>query len=143
VLPQIFTLGEKKMKNSPFFILIFPSVLLLVAACTDKPSPFTASTASSTVTTSIATDAWIGKWNGPEGTFLEIAGGNGSYTITIQDLDGPKQFQGKRNGNEISFERNGTTEVIQSSNGVDTGMKWLAGKSNCLRIRQGEGWCRD
>ena len=116
---------------------------MLLTACDDKATPSTSNTASSTVATPIATDAWLGKWNGPEGTFLEISGGNGNYTITIQDLDGPKQFQGKSNGNEISFKRNGATETIQPSNGADTGMKWLAEKSDCLRVRLGEGWCKD
>ncbi|MDZ4263358.1 MAG: hypothetical protein U1B30_13645 [Pseudomonadota bacterium] len=131
------------MKNSISRTLILPSILLLLTACNDKAAPSSSNTASSAVATPIATDAWVGKWNGPEGTFLEISGGNGNYTITIQDLDGPKQFQGKSNGNEISFERNGTTEAIQPSNGTETGMKWLAEKSDCLRVRLGEGWCRD
>lgn len=131
------------MKNPIFRAFIFPSILLLLTACNDKTAPSTSNTVSSAAAASIATDAWVGKWNGTEGTFLEIAGSNGIYTITIQDLDGPKQFQGKSNGNEISFERNGTMEAIQSSNGTDTGMKWLAEKSDCLRVRLGEGWCRD
>ncbi|HCS62733.1 MAG TPA: hypothetical protein DIW64_00820 [Cellvibrio sp.] len=131
------------MKNAIFRAFIFPSILLLLSACNDKTAPSTSNTISSAATASSATDAWVGKWNGPEGTFLEIAGSDGIYTITIQDLDGPKQFQGKSNGNEISFERNGTMESIQSSNGTDTGMKWLAEKSDCLRVRLGEGWCRD
>lgn len=131
------------MKSSISRAFLFPSILLLLTACNDKAAPSTSHEASSAATTSIATDAWIGKWNGPEGTFLEISGGQGNYTITIQDLDGAKQFQGKTNGNEISFERNGTAETIQSSNGADTGMKWLAEKADCLRIRLGEGWCKD
>lgn len=131
------------MKNPIFRAFIFPSILLLLTACNDKTAPSTSNTVSSAAAASIATDAWVGKWNGPEGTFLEIAGSNGNYTITIQDLDGHKQFQGKNNGSEISFERNGTMEAIQSSNGTDTGMKWLAEKSDCLRVRLGEGWCRD
>ncbi len=133
------------MKTSISRAFIFPSTLLLLTACNDKAAPTASNTAASAAaaTTSITTDTWVGKWNGPEGTFLEISGANGSYMITIQDLDGPKQFQGKNNGNEISFERNGTTEAIQPSNGTDTGMKWLAEKSDCLRVRLGEGWCRD
>lgn len=131
------------MKNSIIQAFILPSILLLLTACNDKAAPSTSNIVSSTSATPVATDAWVGKWNGPEETFLEISGGNGNYTITIQDLDGPKQFQGKNNGSEISFERNGTMEAIQSSNGTDTGMKWLAEKSDCLRVRLGEGWCRE
>jgi len=131
------------MKVSISRTFILSSTLLLLTACNDKAAISTSNTASSEAATPIATDAWVGKWNGPEGTFIEISGENGNYAITIQDLDGPKQFQGKSNGSEIFFERNAATETIQSSNGADTGMKWLAEKSDCLRVRVGEGWCRD
>lgn len=121
--------------------------MILLTACDDKitKAPTLASSGSigSAATTPTTTDTWLGKWNGPEGTFIDISGGNGNYTITIQNLDGPKQYQGVGKDNQINFERDGTTETIQASNGAETGMKWLADKSNCLRVRVGEGWCRD
>ncbi|MCE3253578.1 MAG: hypothetical protein K0Q67_2598 [Cellvibrio sp.] len=135
------------MKQPTLCMLMLSSILLLTA-CDDKKSASTSGTVSSVnkaslpATSSIA-DTWLGKWNGPEGTFIEIAGGDGKYTINIADLDGPKQYQGTGTGNQITFERNGVTETIQASNGADTGMKWLAEKSDCLRVRLGEGWCRD
>lgn len=130
----------------------------LLIACGEKqapssqaPSPFQAPSsivassivASSTSPAAPETDKWLGKWNGPEGTFIEISGGHGSYIIIIANLDGPTQYTGTSNGSQITFERDGTTEIIQASNGADTGMKWLADKTNCLRVRLGEGWCRD
>lgn len=135
------------MKHSTLCIFILPSILLLTA-CSDKTTPAPSSSTSSINTTNapatpVTTDAWRGKWNGPEGTFIEIAGNDGNYTITIADLDGPKQYRGLSTGNQIIFERNGVTETIQASNGSDTGMKWLSEKSDCLRTRLGEGWCRD
>lgn len=126
-------------------------ILLTLSAC-DNKTPVSSNTSlvtnitsssASAMTSSTTTDSWLGKWNGPEGTFIEISGSSGTYTITIADLDGPKQFQGKSKGNQIMFERNGITEIIQASDGVGTGMKWLADKSNCLRVREGEGWCRE
>ncbi len=121
--------------------------MMSLTACDDKiknaPTLASSDASASAATTSITTDAWLGKWNGPEGTLLEISGGNGIYTLTIADLDGPKQYQGTSKDNQIIFERNGAPEIIQASNGADTGMKWLADKSNCLRVRAGEGWCRD
>lgn len=133
------------MSNSMLRTLILPSILLLLTACNDKTDATMSNTSSSLsmAATPAVTDAWIGKWNGPEGTFLEISGGNGSYEITIQDLDGPTQYRGTNSSDRISFERNGVTETIHASNGTDTGMKWLAEKSDCLRVRLGEGWCRD
>ena len=130
---------------------ITPIILLTLSAC-DNKTPVSSNTSlvtnitsssASAMTSSTTTDSWLGKWNGPEGTFIEISGGSGNYTIAIADLEGPKQFQGKSKGNQIMFERNGITEIIQASDGVGTGMKWLADKSNCLRVREGEGWCRE
>lgn len=145
------------LKASPILLVS----ILLLTACEDKQAPPSSSAASVSetvassaaassvstaipaTTTSAASDAWIGKWNGPEGTYLEITGANGSYIITIADLDSVKQYTGSSNGSQITFVRDGATEIIQASNGADTGMKWLAKKSNCLRTRLGEGWCRD
>lgn len=90
-----------------------------------------------------ATDQWLGQWNGPEGTFLRIAGGSGRYEITIQDLDGPLIFQGGTVDGQIHFERGGVKESIRATNGAATGMKWLSDKSDCLTVRSGEGYCRD
>jgi len=46
-------------------------------------------------------------------------------------------------GDQLRFERDGTAEVLRATRGADTGMKWLADKSNCLTVRAGEGYCRD
>ncbi|MEN7529085.1 MULTISPECIES: hypothetical protein [unclassified Cupriavidus] len=89
------------------------------------------------------TDEWLGKWTGPEGTFLELAGGHGKYDVTVQNLDGPRKFEGRYADGGIEFERDGTREVIRATNGAETGMKWLADKKNCLTVRTGEGYCRD
>jgi hypothetical protein len=89
------------------------------------------------------TDAWLGRWNGPEGTFLLLEGGKGSYQVTVQNLDGPRVFEGAAVGDRIQFERDGVTETLTATNGVDTGMKWLTDKMDCLTIRSGEGYCRD
>ena len=88
-------------------------------------------------------ETWLGKWNGPEGTYLDIAQTKSDYIVTVSDLDGPKTFTGKAMGEGIAFTRNGRQEIIHAGNGGDTGMKWLNGKSNCLVIRIGEGFCRD
>jgi hypothetical protein len=90
-----------------------------------------------------ATDAWLGVWNGPEGTFLKLEGGEGSYSITIQNLDGPQTFRGISTGDQVEFKRNGAMEHLRATKGVETGMKWLADKSDCLTVRPGEGFCRD
>jgi hypothetical protein len=92
---------------------------------------------------SASTDAWAGRWTGPEGTYLAIAGAAGVYEITVKDLDAARTFPGVAADGGIEFERDGTTELLKHTNGDDTGMKWLAGKTNCLTVRPGEGYCRD
>ena len=89
------------------------------------------------------TDAWLGRWTGPEGTYLELAGANGVYEVTIKDLDAARTFAGATAGDRIEFQRDGVAESIRATNGDATGMKWLAGKTNCLTIKAGEGYCRD
>ncbi len=113
------------MKKYACLCLLLP--LAILAACDDKRA-----------------DTFLGKWTGPEGTFLEVAKGDNAYTVTIQNLDGPRIFSAKSNSaGLITFERDGKTEVITAGNGDDTGMKWLAEKSDCIVIIKGEGYCRD
>lgn len=131
------------MRSQNLFIVILSSLLWLTACSDRKDSTISNTSSSGTEAEIIETDKWRGKWHGPEGTFIEIAGTNGNYDITIQDLDGPKKFQGTSKSNQIIFERDGKTEILEASNGVDTGMKWLSEKTNCLRTKPGEGWCRD
>jgi hypothetical protein len=90
-----------------------------------------------------STDAWLGRWTGPEGTFLLLEGGDGRYEVTIQNLDGPRVFQGVAAGARIEFKRDGMAETLHATNGAGTGMKWLVDKTNCLTVRAGEGYCRD
>lgn len=127
-------------------ILLMPMTLaLLVIGCSERdvepklPSPATSQSASQV----FPTDQWLGQWNGPEGTFLRLAGGKGTYEVTIQDLDGPRNFKGRAVGEVIQFERNGVQETLHATTGSETGMKWLSDKKNCLTVRLGEGYCRD
>ncbi len=112
--------------------------LALLAGCQDRsPSPPAAPATAPT------TDAWVGQWNGPEGTFLQIAGSGGKYEITVRNLDGPRTFPGVAAGDRIEFERDGVKESVRATDGAETGMKWLSEKKNCLTVRAGEGYCRD
>lgn len=110
---------------------------LFLTACSDRTADL------APTDTSWATDQWLGQWNGPEGTFLRLEGGNGKYEITIQNLDGPRTFPGSAADEQIHFERSGVKETIRATNGADTGMKWLSDKANCLTVCPGEGFCRD
>lgn len=90
-------------------------------------------------------DHWPGRWRGPEGTFLLIApvSALGDYALTIQNLDGPTRYTGRRAGDTIAFTRQGSPATIRATDGPGTGMKWLQDKRHCLVIQPGEGYCRD
>ena len=90
-------------------------------------------------------DAWTGKWTGPEGLMLDIQPGAapGRYTIGVALLDGTNSYEGTAAGDVIRFTRDGVEETIRAATGDETGLKYLAGKQNCLMIKQAEGFCRD
>jgi hypothetical protein len=93
----------------------------------------------------LPTDAWVGKWIGVEGLVLDIqpAGDRGHYVLSVTLLDGTKSYEGTADGDVIRFTRNGRPESVRAASGDQTGLKWLAGKQNCLMIQQGEGFCRE
>jgi hypothetical protein len=121
------------------------TLTLVLGGCTDPDVRSASINAVNPTDTSTApvTDEWLGQWNGPEGTFLRLEGGKGRYKITIQDLDGPRTYQGTTVGAQIQFDRNGETESIRATSGPETGMKWLIDKADCLTVQPGEGYCRD
>ncbi|WP_414902841.1 hypothetical protein ACMT1E_06510 [Sphingomonas flavalba] len=91
------------------------------------------------------TDAWIGRWAGVEGLVLDIASADapGRYALTVTLLDGTSRYEGVADGNVIHFTRAGRPETLRAVLGEETGLKYLAGKHDCLMIRAGEGFCRD
>jgi hypothetical protein len=95
---------------------LIASMLLTISlmGCGDRDaSPALGSSSSFSVPA--ITDRWLGQWNGPEGTSLRLAGGQGKYEITIQNLDSPHTFQGSAAVGQIQFERNGLKESIHAS----------------------------
>ena len=130
------------MKKSFLVMLV---ALCALSACKEEAAPDNSSDqlqGQNTAPTSPDVSMWMGKWNGPEGTFLEIAEREIGYKITIQNLDGPREFNGTENDGVIEFKRDGRTEIIRPGDGVATGMKWLAEKKSCLVVTYGEGYCR-
>jgi len=113
----------------------------LAAGCETQNQPPTPSPVPNAEPRKI--DEWVGRWNGPEGTYLEISKSGDTYEIQIRDLHKVQTYRGTATGDGISFERNGKAETIRSGNGERTGRKWLADKKDCLVIRKSEGYCRD
>ena len=87
--------------------------------------------------------SFTGKWTGPEGTSLAVTPQGAGYTVTVVNLDGPRDFTGTAQGDGIVFTRDGQVFTIRKGTGDDTGMKWLAGKKDCIVVATGEGYCHD
>ena len=93
-------------------------------------------------------DAWIGKWIGVEGMVLTIAKGDapGRYRIENTwsvDAGDTGTFRGRASDEGIVFRRGETRVELVAGDGDATGLKWLAGKKDCLIAGPGEGYCRD
>ena len=68
----------------------------------------------------------------------------GHYALTMQwDLDNKGKFDGIATGDTIAFDRGGVRETLRPTNGDATGLKYLFGKTDCLTVKPGEGYCRD
>lgn len=89
--------------------------------------------------------SWAGKWTGVEGMFVTITAAEpGKYKLEMQsDLDTKGTYDGSDSEHGIQFKR-GTEELsLRRGNGDETGLKYLAGKKECLIVKTGEGYCRD
>src|SRR5215471_14120878 len=75
-----------------------------------KPTP--ATPAANTVT-----DQWLGKWIGPEGTYLVLSKNGDKYAVEINSLDGPATYEGTSAGDHIEFQRSGQIESIHAGTG--------------------------
>jgi hypothetical protein len=104
-----------------------------------------AATQSTTATASTvkSPNTWLGRWNGPEDTYLQLSKTGDQFTVMIKDLDGITTYPAEPDGDRIRFVRSGKVEFITAGDGQAAGMKWLLDKKHCLLIRKGEGWCRD
>lgn len=105
------------------------------------PSPTT--TPAADVKTDPKAETLVGKWQGVEGTYLNITEKDGKYSVEIKDLDKAETFDGTKKGDVIEFTRKGKTETVKHATGEETGMKYLLEEKNCVVITKGsEGYCR-
>ncbi|MDJ0278235.1 hypothetical protein QLH51_15660 [Sphingomonas sp. 2R-10] len=109
------------------------------------PSPTPTPTPSATATATLGANHYLGRWVGVEGMVLNVtAPAQGEVLLDMQyDLDNKGQFAGTITPEGIRFERGGETLVLRPGDGDATGLKWLAGKKDCLTVKPGEGYCRD
>lgn len=88
---------------------------------------------------------WAGKWVGVEGMFVEITPDKpDTYTIRIQpDLDTLAMVTGRDGPNGIDYPWQGATKTLRAGKGSDAELRYLDGKSDCLIVETGVGFCRD
>lgn len=125
-----------------------------VSACADGPAQGDTNQAASAVqpTASASTaiplhDKWLGRWIGVEGLNLTIAKTPtaGRYLLKMQygtDAGTAGTFEGIATAEGISFSRPDGRHVLRATTGNQTGLKYLAGKPVCLKVKDGEGYCR-
>lgn len=144
--------------------IILLSALIAVTACSRETPEVANNTAASVGGPSVAATAgpagdgstftglpkkkapdYVGRYVGVEGMYLNIkhAATPGRYRLEMQwDLDNKGEFKGDAVGDTIVFERNGVRETLRPTNGDATGLKYLAGKTECLTVKLGEGYCK-
>lgn len=88
---------------------------------------------------------YLGRWTGVEGMYLVVASKpGGGVTLDMQwDLDNKGNFDGSVTAEGLRFMRNDVAETALHTDGDATGLKYLAGKKDCLTVKPGEGYCRD
>ena len=141
-------------------ILAGAAALALLTGCEKAEAPAPAETATTEVPVETvtpeetATDpaaaghryaAWAGKWTGVEGMYATITTAEpGKYKLEMQsDLDTKGTYDGSDSDGGIAFTRGAETLTLAASTGDATGLKYLAGKKDCLKVKDGEGYCRD
>ena len=91
-------------------------------------------------------DRYVGRWKGVEGMYLTVTekpDGRGVALDMQWDLDNKGKFDGSVTAEGLRFTRGGAQEIAVPSDGDATGLKYLAGKKDCLTVKPGEGYCRD
>ena len=88
---------------------------------------------------------WAGKWTGVEGMYATITPTEpGKYKLEMQsDLDTKGTYDGEDSEHGIKFKRGSEEVSLRRGSGDETGLKYLAGKKECLIVKEGEGYCRD
>lgn len=94
---------------------------------------------------SSALTPWLGRWQGPEGLFMDVQPGQGDRVrLTVKDnLDSQEIYVGRFDGLSIRFERRGKTETVRRGSGSETGFSFLRSRRDCLIVvADREGYCR-
>jgi len=151
----------------PFLLAATAFAAFVLGACSGTPTntgttPNTTSTPAATQSPAVspevanpgeaAVQKLLGKWDGPEGTYLSVTekmGADGKqqlprkFEVEIKDLDKAEKFEGTAKDRVIEFTRKGKTETVKAATGAETGMKGFDKETNCVVVTKGsEGFCK-
>lgn len=114
-------------------------------AIDNRVTPTATSPSPTSSATGLPQADYLGRWIGVEGMYLNVSPHEGGgVTLEMQyDLERKGSFPGSVTAEGLRFTRNGKAEIAVPSDGDATGLKWLAGKRDCLTVAPGEGYCRD
>jgi hypothetical protein len=156
------TMNTQKLRR-PVLLTAAALAALILGACgggTDAPNTTSTPTTSSSPAISpevanpgeAAVQKLLGKWDGPEGTYLSVnekMGADGKqqlprkFEVEIKDLDKAEKFEGTAKDGTIEFTRKGKTESVKAATGTETGMKGFEKETNCVVVTKGsEGFCK-
>ncbi|HMN54926.1 MAG TPA: hypothetical protein PKC32_12155 [Sphingopyxis sp.] len=141
-------------------ILTGAAALVLLTGCGKAEAPAPAQTTTTEVPVETVPDEtmpddsatashrfadWAGKWTGVEGMYATITPAEpGKYKLEMQsDLDTKGSYDGEDSEHGIKFKRGSEELSLRRGSGDETGLKYLAGKKDCLIVKPGEGYCRD
>lgn len=144
-------------------ILAGAAALILLSGCEKAEAPAPTETATTTTEVPVETmptetapvdepataahrfASWAGKWVGVEGMYVTVTTADpGKYKLDMQsDLDTKGTYDGNDSEHGIQFKRSNEELSLRRGTGDDTGLKYLAGKKECLIVKSGEGYCRD
>ncbi|MBW6524792.1 hypothetical protein KZ810_14925 [Sphingomonas sp. RHCKR47] len=115
-----------------------------IAAATPSAAPTSAASPLPGASAGQGDRDYAGRWIGVEGTYLNVTPtGPGTASLEMQyDLDNKGTYPATVTPAGLRFTRKGKTLVLRPSDGNATGLKWLAGKKDCLTVTSGEGYCR-
>jgi len=136
---------QAEIENSAATPLPAPRVPRATPTPTPTVTPTATPTPGATDAAAPGAQAYLGRWVGVEGMYLNVTEPvAGEVKLEMQyDLDNKGRYTGTVTPEGIRFKRGADTLLLRPSDGDATGLKWLAGKKDCLTVKSGEGYCRD